>query len=358
MKKKLLALSLILAILSACASAPSESAAAAPVPTAAPAPTAAPTPEPTATPSPQPSAEPTPVPTMAAFAPVSVDSWLANANCRMPDCTLSAPPDGKPRLDEMVAWPEDGVTLCTTCQTLEEAAETFHTTVDELKALNPDWEESLARDGYFYQLKLQAEPYILPQNDVVWVKVRAPWAEFGYKTVYEVPASLDPQAAAAMGMAYYFQRNFCGGLHAGSMPSEDAGEDADGSFHVRAVDGALYTKFSEFDNFLHAVYSDRRVEEIAYSEDGFYKEGPNDTILSIDGDRGGNIAYCGYLFTEPETQPDGSLKFYQIILTCEDESFHGWDVTEPVTPDTATLHPVHLVPTEGGWRVDELGLPN
>ena len=73
----------------------------------------------------------------------------------------------------------------------------------------------------------------------------------------------------------------------------------------------------------------------------------------MDGDRGGNIAYCGYLFTEPETQPDGSLRFYQIVLTCEDESFHGWDITEPVTPDTATLRPVHLVPTEGGWRVDE-----
>ena len=160
-----------------------------------------------------------------------------------------------------------------------------------------------------------------------------------------------------MGMADYFQQNFCGGVHAGSLPYESA-EDVDPRFSVRAVDGALYTKFSEFDNFLHAVYSDKRVKEIAYSEDGFYKEGPDDTILSIDGDRGGNIAYCGYLFTEPEMQPDGSLKFWQIVLTCEDESFHGWDVTEPVTPDTATLRPVHLVPTEGGWRVDQLGLPN
>ena len=43
--------------------------------------------------------------------------------------------------------------------------------------------------------------------------------------------------------------------------------NADGKFHARVVDGALYTKFSEFDNFLRAVYSDKRVEEIAYSED-------------------------------------------------------------------------------------------
>ena len=45
--------------------------------------------------------------------------------------------------------------------------------------------------------------------------------------------------------------------------------NADGKFHVRAVDGALYTKFSEFDNFLRAAYSDKRVEEIAYNEDGW-----------------------------------------------------------------------------------------
>ena len=197
MKKKLIALSLVLAALSACASAPSDTA----VPTSAPMPTPTATPTPAATPvltpSPQPSEEPTPVPTMVSYEPVSVDSWLANANCRMPDCSISAPADGKPRLNKMVAWPEEGVTLCCTCQTLEEAAEAFDTTVDELKALNPDWEENFARNGYFYQLKIQAEPYILPQNDVVWVKVDAPWAECGYKTVYEVPASLDRQAAAS-----------------------------------------------------------------------------------------------------------------------------------------------------------------
>lgn len=53
-----------------------------------------------------------------------------------------------------------------------------------------------------------------------------------------------------------------------------------------------------------------------------------------------------------------SLQLPAGVLTCEDENFHGWDVTEPVTPDTATLRPVHLVPTEGGWRVDQLELPN
>jgi len=27
-------------------------------------------------------------------------------------------------------------------------------------------------------------------------------------------------------------------------------------------------------------------------------------------------------------------------------------------PDTVTLSPVRLIPTEGGWRVDALELPN
>lgn len=96
---------------------------------------------------------------------------------------------------------------------------------------------------------------------------------------------------------------------------------------------------------------------LADSADAPFKEGENDTILSINGDRGSNIADCGYLFTKPELQPDGSLTFYQIELTCESENFHSWDVTEPVVPDTATLLPVRMIPTEDGWRVDTFGLP-
>ncbi len=178
-----------------------------------------------------PSEEPTPVPTMVSYEPVSVDSWLANANCRMPDCSISALADGKPRLDKMVAWPEEGDPLLH-MPDAGRSAEAFDTTVDELKALNPDWEENFARDGYFLSVKGTGRT-ILPQNDVVWVKVDAPWAG-GYKTVYEVPASLDRQAAAAMVWRDYFQQNFCGGFHAGSLPYESAGRRGPpGSVSVR-----------------------------------------------------------------------------------------------------------------------------
>ena len=87
------------------------------------------------------------------------------------------------------------------------------------------------------------------------------------------------------------------------------------------------------------------------------RKGESDTILTIDGDRGSNIAYCGHVFTEPELQPDGSLTFYQVVLTCENEDFAGWAGEETIVPDTATVTTVRLVPTENGWRVDALELP-
>ena len=82
-----------------------------------------------------------------------------------------------------------------------------------------------------------------------------------------------------------------------------------------------------------------------------FAEGENDTILTIDGDRGGNIAYCGHVFTEPELQPDGSLTFYQVVLTCESEDFAGWAGDDPVVPDTVTLSLSASSPprTAGGW---------
>ena len=148
MKKKLLALSLVLAMLSACASTPSDSIAATPTPTEAPAPAAEPTPEPTSTPS------QTPAPTMAVYDEMSFDDWRAAAGCTMPDYTFSAPHAPQPL--EKVAWPAEGVMLrMYVADTLEEAAELYHTTVETLKELNPDYEENYTRNhGQYRSLKL------------------------------------------------------------------------------------------------------------------------------------------------------------------------------------------------------------
>ena len=274
----------------------------------------------------------------------------------MPDYTFSAP--HKPQPQEKAAWPTDGVTLCCNAQTLEEAAEVFHTTVENLKELNPDWEEVYARDGMYYQLKVQADPYTLPMNNVVTVTVNAPWVDSYYDRteVCDVPASLDKQARAALASAYYFQYHWWG-MHAGFLPYEKLDEPV-GFFNYRAADGAFYTKFSEFGSFLHTVYSDAWVDDMLSMDPAPFAEGENDTILTLDGDRGGNIAYCGHLFTEPELQPDGSLAFWQLSLTCESDDFKGWAGEETIVPDTATVTTVRLVPTENGWRVDALELPS
>ena len=313
--------------------------------------TPTPTPEVTATPS------PTPAPTMAVYDEVSFDDWRDGADCTMPDYTFSAP--HKPQPQEQVTWPTDGVTLCYNAKTLEEAAEIFHTTVENLKELNPDWQDKYSRAiGCYWALKVQAEPYTLPMNNVVTVTVNAPWVESYYDRteVCDVPASLDKQARAVLASAYYFQYHWWG-MHAGFMPYEKLAEPV-GFFNYRAADGAFYTRFSEFGSFLHTVYSDAWVDDMLSMDPAPFAEGENDTILTLDGDCGGNIAYCGHLFTEPELQPDGSLAFWQLSLTCESDDFKGWAGEETIVPDTATVTTVRLVPTENGWRVDALELPS
>ena len=63
-----------------------------------------------------------------------------------------------------------------------------------LKELNPDWQDKYSRAiGCYWGLKVQAEPYTLPMNNVVTVTVNAPWVEGYYDRteVCDVPASLD-----------------------------------------------------------------------------------------------------------------------------------------------------------------------
>lgn len=240
-----------LVLLTACTSAPADSVAA--------------TPEPTATPviTPEPTPSPTPAPTMAVYDEVSFDDWRDGADCTMPDYTFSAPHKPQPQRGEKAAWPTDGVTLCYNAKTLEEAAEIFHTTVENLKELNPDWQDKYSRAiGCYWALKVQADPYTLPMNNVVTVTVNAPWVESYYDRteVCDVPASLDKQARAALASAYYFQYHWWG-MHAGFLPYEKLDEPV-GFFNYRAADGAFYTKFSEFGSFLHTVYSDAWVDDM------------------------------------------------------------------------------------------------
>ena len=334
-----------LVLLTACTSAPADSAAATLVPTETPAPTAEPTPEPTATPS------PTPAPTMAVHDEVSFDDWKALSVYPMPDYTFSAP--HKPQPQEQVTWPESGtVRLCASWNgSLEEAARTFGVSAEELQAMNPD----CAWDGRYDDILLQADSYTLPYNNVVTVTVTRPQWDI-YSTKFDVPASLDKQAQAALATAYAFQYRYYG-MSTGFYPSESV-DDPRGYYTSRAADGAAFVKYSDLDSFLHTVYSDALASEIAGGPDAPYIEGEDDSILFRMGDRGSNILYCGTLFTEPELQPDGSLEFWQLSLQLDDETFDGWGGEGPYIPTDAFAKPVRLIPTEGGWRVDALELPN
>ena len=242
-----------LIFLTACASAPAGSITPTPDPTATPVITPAPTEAPTATPS----------PTMAVYEEVSFDDWRGDAGCRMPDYTFSAPHKPLLQQGEKVVWPTEGVTLRYSADSLEEVAEIFHTTVENIKELNPDWQDNYSRNGgRYWDLKVQAEPYTVPENNVVTVTVNAPWVEGYYDRteVSDVPASLDKQARAALASAYYFQYHWFG-MHAGFMPFESV-EGLPGWLQGYATDGAFYTKFSEFSSFLHTVYSDAWIDDM------------------------------------------------------------------------------------------------
>ena len=328
-----------LVLLTACTSAPADSVAA--------------TPEPTATPviTPEPTLSPTPTPTMAVYDEVSLDDWKALSVYTMPDYTFSAP--HKPQPQEQVTWPEDGtVRLCASWNgSLEEAARTFGVSAEELQAMNPD----CAWDGRYDDIRLQVKPYTLPYNNVVTVTVTRPQWDI-YSTKFDVPASLDKQAQAALATAYAFQYRYYG-MSTGFYPNESV-DDPRGYYTSRAADGAAFVKYSDLDSFLHTVYSDALASEIAGGPDAPYIEGEDDSILFRMGDRGSNILYCGTLFTEPELQPDGSLEFWQLSLQLDDETFDGWGGEGSYIPTDAFAKPVRLIPTEGGWRVDTLELPN
>lgn len=195
------------------------------------------------------------------------------------------------------------------------------------------------------------------------VTIRTPWVQNACDQVrtYEVPAALDEQAAAAMAEAYDFLWHL--DVSTGYSPAEPL-EDKVNLF--RPVEGARFTRYSEFVSYLNAVFTPELAQTYAngacFNEEwdfylGGYMEGDNDELWQTAGDRGTDLYYAGTLFTEPEEQPDGSLTFWQLSLQLDEETFEGWDGEGPFVPAFAQPSPVRLAPTENGWRVAQLSLP-
>lgn len=351
-------------LLTACAPAASTAQPAlTPTPSAAPpAATATPaaTPDPTATPTPTPS----PVPTAAPLPQTTLEEWAA-AMPRTPEYDIA---EGPIKLQDYVAWPDQPVTLeiLSWNGTLEEAAEAYHVPLETLLAMNPAPEMSdHTSDGstVYYNLKLQDE-YIVPKPMVKYVTVSTPWVENSIERTdnYMVPATLSDQAAACMATAYDFQYEHYG-MHVGIEPSER--DEESGLYYT--TEGALCTTYSELTQYMENVYAPECCDallggpEVKWEgnfTEKIYYQGENDTICFVGGDRGSNIAYCGKSFTEPELQPDGSIEFWQLSLMVESDDFVGWGEGITYTPDTASATLVRLEPTETGWRVAQLALPN
>lgn len=339
-----------LLLLAACT--PAENAASVATPATTPAPESTTIPEPTASPTAAP-VEKTTVPE------TTLEEWVSVMPEQKSGYTVT---EGTLELQEGVAWPDQPVTLQIYGWrgTLEEAAETYGVPLETLQALNPD-PETWERDGttIYYNLKLQ-EDYQVPRPAVKHVTISTPWVASRWEQTasYTVPAALSDQAAACMASAYDFQYKHYG-MSGGIFPADYNEETG----WYCTTEGGLYTKYSDLAQYLGAVYTEGACEPILGGAQvtwpgAFYYQGEDDTILFVSGDRGSMIQYCGSSFTEPELQADGSIEFWQLSLTVESDEFVGWGQGITYTPDTASASIVRLEPTETGWRVAELSLPN
>ena len=228
---------------------------------------------------------------------------------------------------------------------------------------------SVWEDSYYSPVEgaiaIHAVGYVPPQTPVQQVTVKVPWVEFTFNrsAAYTVPAALDRQAAGALAAAQYFLSHHHGTHHGLEPCTYD-----EATWSYTATEGAMYVRYSELEQFLGCVFApDMRdwllggpLAADARPEPSLFYQGEGDTIRFMMSDRGGNIAYCGSVYTEPALQPDGSILFWQLSLYLDedDENFAGWGPGNKYTPVEAHATPVRLVLSENGWRVAEYSLPN
>lgn len=315
--------------------------------------------EPASVPASAPSSVPESAPSSAPAAQeVSLEDWRAAMPANAPVFTFA---DAEPALNKDVLWPDQVELIVRAWQgTLEEADAAFGLPAGSFSELDdPDYPPP---EG---AMAIHAEGYVLPKTPVQQVTVDLPWVSNSYENTSTgtLPASLDEQAAGALAAARYFLY-YHHGMHHGLEPSDY--DNATDSYVV--TEGAMYTRYSELEQFLGCVFTPGAYGEMmggplaageAPAPSLFY-QGENDTIRFMISDRGGYIAYCGAVFTEPVLQPDGSLLFWQLSLYLDEDdgNFAGWGPGNVYTPVEAHATPVRLVPSDNGWRVAEYSLPN
>lgn len=129
----------------------------------------------------------------------------------------------------------------------------------------------------------------------------------------------------------------------------------------QVVASSRFTTFSEAEDYFSTIYTPAALSELLQplSEESigegtaYYREGAEDTLLMMGYPYDSIIPQSGYTYTEPQTQPDGSLQFGGICIVVTD------DLGEPLPEGAARLYyaPTVLEETEAGWRVATLNPP-
>lgn len=224
----------------------------------------------------------------------------------------------------------------------------------DLRALNPQITE--AGDGTLQadtSELLLSEAYAIPQTQEMLATVTVPSMPEPYQERhYPLPAALPREAAEVLALSYY------------NAEAEGQGftcESAGVGDYRQVVASSRFTTFSEAEDYFSTIYTPAALLELLQplSEESigegtaYYREGAEDTLLMMGYPYDSIIPQSGYTYTEPQTQPDGSLQFGGICIVVTD------DLGEPLPEGAARLYyaPTVLAETEAGWRVATLNPP-
>lgn len=223
----------------------------------------------------------------------------------------------------------------------------------DLRALNPQVKEGTdgALSGAAPDLLL-SEAYAIPRTEEALVTISVSSMPEAYQQrSYQVPASLPRGAATVLALAYY------------NAEAEGQGftcEPVEIGDYRQVMDGVRFTTFSQAEHYFSAIYTEDALQTLVEPRPwhgdapaAYYAEGDGDALLIQGYPFDSLVPQSGYTHTEPEEQPDGSLKFAGICVVVTDEE------GKPLPEGTGRLYyaPTVLVETEDGWRVETADPP-
>lgn len=234
-------------------------------------------------------------------------------------------------------------------KTWAEVAEQTGFSAEDLRNLNPyvteDEQGKLQSSGMELLL---SEAWPIPQTEVCRVTVTMPGMPEPYDSrTYQLPDALPDDAARTLALCYYQMESNGQGFTTEAIP--------DNPDYVKVTSGLRFTTYSELKSWLESVYTPEAVSAMLDGQgtDPYYKEGPDDALWMQGYAFDHIIPQSGLTCTEPQEQPDGSLRFAAVCVCVTD------DEGNPLDEGQGRLYyaPVHLVATADGWRVAQAETP-